>query len=281
MQNNTYYGADGCLRRFARVLLLAGFAFAAASAMAAKAIRLATTTSTDNSGLLGFILPKFEAKYGGKVRVVAVGTGAALKLGENGDADVLLVHARKLEDEFMAKGYGSVRKDVMHNDFVLVGPKSDPAGIGGVKDVLAAFRRIKEAKAPFVSRGDKSGTNVMELGYWKGAGIDPREVQYLAIGQGMGQTLTVAGEKQGYTLSDRATYATYRDKTGLQILVEGDPRMYNPYGIITVSPKRYPKNNYQGAMALVDWITSSEGQSTIASFKPKGAQLFFPDAIRK
>ena len=266
-------------RKLSGVVVLAS-TLVAVSGWAAEDIRLATTTSTDNSGLLKYLLPKFEAKYGGKVRVVAVGTGAALKLGENGDADVLLVHARKLEDAFMAKGYGSVRKDVMHNDFVLVGPKADPAKIGGMKNVLAAFHKIREAGAPFISRGDKSGTNVMEMNYWKADQIDPKGPDYFPIGQGMGQTLTVAGEKQGYTLSDRATYATYKDKTALIILVEGDPRMYNPYGVIVVNPKRYPKNNVGGAMALADWITSAEGQRAIAEFRPNGAQLFFPDAIK-
>ncbi|MGC2519529.1 MAG: extracellular solute-binding protein [Burkholderiales bacterium] len=239
---------------------------------------MSTTTSTDNSGLLTFLLPKYEAKCGCKVRYVAVGTGAALKLGENGDADVMLVHARKAEDEFIAKGYGANRRDVMYNDFVLVGPKADPAGVSGMKDVLAALKKIKSSGAPFISRGDDSGTNKMELGYWKQVGIDPKGPAYMAIGQGMGQTLTVAGEKRGYTLADRATYATYQDRTGLEILVEGDSKMFNPYGVIAVNPKRHPGVNYDGAMAFIKWITSDEGQREIAAFRPKGAQLFYPDA---
>jgi len=266
-------------RRIAQGLVFAWMSVAV-TGWAAHYVRLATTTSTDNSGLLRYLLPKFEKEFGAKVHVVAVGTGAALKLGENGDADVLLVHARKLEDEFMAKGYGSVRKNVMHNDFVLVGPKSDPAKIKGMKDVLAAFRKIKAGNAPFISRGDSSGTNVKELGYWKALGIDPKGPNYFAIGQGMEQALTVAGEKGAYTLSDRATYATYKDKTGLVILVEGDPKMYNPYGVIVVNPKRYPKENVKGAMAFADWVTSARGQHAIAQFKPKGAQLFFPDVVK-
>jgi tungstate transport system substrate-binding protein len=249
----------------------------APAAMAARDIKMATTTSTDNSGLLKALLPKFEAKCSCKVPYVAVGTGAAMKLGENGDADVLLVHARKAEDEFIAKGYGVNRRDVMYNDFVLVGPKSDPAHLRGMRDVLAAMKRIKASGALFISRGDDSGTNKMELGYWKSVGIDPKGPNYFAIGQGMGQTLTVTGEKGGYTLSDRATFATYKARTGLEILVEGDKTMLNPYGVIAVNPKRYPGVNYAGAMDFIEWITSAEGQSEIASFKPTGAQLFFPD----
>jgi tungstate transport system substrate-binding protein len=169
------------------------------------------------------------------------------------------------------------RRDVMYNDFILVGPKSDPAHLRGMKDVIAAMKKLKDSGAPFVSRGDDSGTNKMELRYWKEAGVDPKGSAYFAIGQGMGQTLTVTGEKAGYTLTDRATYATYKDRTGLEIMVEGDKKMYNPYGVIAVNPKRYPSINYAGAMDFIEWITSPEGQQDIAAFKPKGAQLFFPD----
>jgi tungstate transport system substrate-binding protein len=165
----------------------------------------------------------------------------------------------------------------MYNDFVLVGPNSDPAHLRGMKDVLAAMKKIKESGALFISRGDDSGTNKMELGYWKELGIDPEGASYLAVGQGMGQTLTVAGEKGAYTLSDRATYATYKARTGLEVLVEGDKKMLNPYGVIAVNPKRYPGVNYAGAMDFIKWITSPEGQAAIAAFKPTGAQLFFPD----
>jgi tungstate transport system substrate-binding protein len=248
------------------------------SARAADDIRLATTTSTENSGLLAQILPKFEAKYGAKVRVVAVGTGAALKLGENCDADVLLVHARPLEDKFMAAGYGSVRRDVMYNDFVIVGPKSDPAGVRGSKDVIGAMQKIAASGAKFVSRGDESGTHQMEKGYWKDAGAQPQGAAYVSAGQGMGQVLTMAGELQGYTLTDRATFAAYRDKVGLEILVEGDPRMFNPYGVIAVSPQKCPGVNSKGALALIDWLVSPDGQQAIAAFKVNGQQMFFPDA---
>jgi tungstate transport system substrate-binding protein len=259
-------------------LCLAALLVCAPPAQAADDIRLATTTSTENSGLLAQILPKFEAKYGAKVRVVAVGTGAALKLGENCDADVLLVHARPLEDKFMAAGYGSVRKDVMYNDFVIVGPKSDPAGVRGGRDVTAAMKKIAASGAKFVSRGDESGTHQMEKAYWKDAGAQPQGAAYVSAGQGMGQVLTMAGELQGYTLSDRATFAAYRDKTGLEILVEGDPRMFNPYGVIAVNPQKCPGVNHKGAMALVDWMVSPEGQQAIAAFKVNGQQMFFPDA---
>jgi len=246
--------------------------------MAAEDIRLATTTSTENSGLLKVILPVFEAKYGGKVRVVSVGTGAALKLGENGDADVVLVHARPLEDKFMAAGFGSVRKDVMYNDFIIVGPKRDPAGVRGSKDVTAAMKKISASGAKFVSRGDESGTHQMEKDYWKSAGVDPKGAWYVSSGQGMGQVLTMAGQFEGYTLTDRATYAAYKDKTGLETLVEGDPKMFNPYGIIAVNPQRHPTVNNQGAMALVNWMTAPEGQQAIAGFKINGVQMFFPNA---
>jgi len=259
-------------------LVLAAFLVCSAPLQAADDIRLATTTSTENSGLLAHILPKFEAKYGAKVRVVAVGTGAALKLGENCDADVLLVHARSLEDKFMAAGYGSVRKDVMYNDFIIVGPKSDPAGVRGSKDVIAAMKKIAGSGAKFVSRGDESGTHQMEKGYWKDAGAQPQGAAYVSAGQGMGQVLTMAGELQGYTLTDRATFAAYRDKIGLEILVEGDPRMFNPYGVIAVSPQKCPGVNNKGAMALMDWMVSPEGQQAIAAFKVHGQQMFFPDA---
>jgi tungstate transport system substrate-binding protein len=248
-----------------------------AAAVAANDIKMATTTSTDNSGLLQYLLPRFEASCGCKIHYTAVGTGNALKLGENGDVDVVLVHARPAEDEFVARGYGVNRRDVMYNDFIIVGPKSDPANVRGMKDVLAALKKIKDSGAIFVSRGDDSGTNKMELAYWKALGVDPKGPNYLAIGQGMGQTLTVAGEKQAYALTDRATYATYRDRTGLEIMVEGEKRLLNPYGVIAVNPRRHPGINYEGAMVFVNWITSPEGQQAIAGFRPRGAQLFFPD----
>ena len=260
-------------RLFAACLL-----FTAIHAEAADDIRLATTTSTENSGLLKFILPMFEAKYGGKVRVVSVGTGAALKLGENGDADVLLVHARPLEDKFMLAGFGSMRKDVMYNDFIIVGPGSDPAGVRGTQDVMAAMKKIRASGAKFISRGDESGTHQMEKDYWKSAGVEAQGPWYVSAGQGMGQVLTMAAQLDGYTLTDRATYAAYKDKTGLATLVEGDSKMFNPYGIIAINPRRHPTVNNQGAMALVDWMTSPAGQQAIADFRINGVQMFFPGA---
>jgi tungstate transport system substrate-binding protein len=250
----------------------------AAAVPAVQDIRLATTTSTENSGLLNVILPLFEAKYGGKVRVVSVGTGAALKLGENGDADVVLVHARPLEDKFMAAGFGSVRKDVMYNDFIIVGPQKDPAIVRGMKDVIAAMKKISASGAKFISRGDESGTHQMEKDYWKNAGVDPKGAWYVSAGQGMGQVLTMAGELGGYALTDRATYAAYKDKSGLLTLVEGDPKMFNPYGVIVVNPQRHPQINLAGARAFAEWLTSVEGQQAIAGFRINGVQMFFPIA---
>lgn len=242
-------------------------------------IRLATTTSTANSGLLKALLPQFEAGYGGKVRVIAVGTGKALKLGENGDVDVVLVHSRPDEDKFVAAGHGINRRDVMHNDFVLVGPAGDPAGIRGMKDVIAAFGRIAAARAKFVSRGDESGTDKMEQSYWRAAGLNPKGAAWhVSAGLGMGAVLTMAGEMQGYTLSDRATYGAYMGKTGLGILLSGDPKMFNPYGVIAVNPKRIPDVNYHGAMAFIDWLVSAKGRQAIAAFRVNGEQLFFPDS---
>ncbi len=257
-------------------LLLAIFSLAIAAAE--RDIRLATTTSTENSGLLKAIMPQFEAGYGGKVRVISVGTGAALKLGENGDADVLLVHARPLEDKFMAAGYGSLRKDVMYNDFIIVGPKKDPAGVRGSKDVIAAMKKISASGAKFVSRGDDSGTHQMEKDYWKSANVDPKGAWYVSSGQGMGQVLTMAGQFEGYALTDRATYAAYKDKTGLETLVEGDPKMFNPYGVIVINPQRHPQANHAGALAFAAWLTSPAGQKAIAAFRLNGAQMFFPGA---
>ena len=257
-----------------------GFALGMAGGAWADAgdIRMSTTTSTDNSGLLRVILPAFEKKYGVRVQVISVGTGKALKIAENGDVDVTLVHARPAEDAFVAAGHGVNRRDVMYNDFVIVGPADDPAGIRGMKDVVAAMRRLKQAGVRFVSRGDDSGTHQMELSYWKLAGVEPGGAAYLSAGQGMGEVLTMSASLRGYTLTDRATYAAYRSRTGLEILVEGDPRLYNPYGIIAVNPKKYPGANYRGAMLLIDWITSAEGQKLIADFKVDGVQLFFPSA---
>lgn len=247
--------------------------------MAEPAVRLSTTTSTENSGLLAYLLPAFEAQSGIQVKVIAVGTGKAIELARNGDVDVTLVHARASEDKFVAEGSGIHRRDVMYNDFVIVGPKSDPAGIRAVgKDVLKGLQRIVDSKNRFISRGDNSGTDQMEQGYWKQLGVRPSGNAYVSAGLGMGEVLNMAAEMQAYTLTDRATYLAYRARTGLAILLEGDSRMFNPYGIIAVSPDKYKDINYKGAMRLIEWITSPQGQQKIASFRVDGQQVFFPYA---
>lgn len=241
-------------------------------------IKLSTTTSTENSGLLKFLLPTFEAKTGNKVHVIAVGTGKALELAKNGDVDVTLVHARAAEDKFVADGYGVNRRDVMYNDFIIVGPTADPARVKGSKDVIVAMKKIAASPVKFISRGDNSGTDQMEKQYWKAAATRPEGSHYVSAGLGMGEVLTMAAQLQAYTLTDRATFGAYKAKTGLDIVVEGDPKMFNPYGIIAVNPARYKDINYKGAMQLVDWITSPEGQRRIGDFKVDGQQLFFPAA---
>ncbi|CAJ0710810.1 tungstate transport system substrate-binding protein [Ralstonia sp. GP73] len=243
---------------------------------------MATTTSTENSGLLKVLLPKFEAATGVHVQVIAVGTGKAVKLGESGDVDVVLVHARPLEDAFVASGGGIDRRDVMYNDFILVGPDTDPAHVRGQKNVIQGMETIaaagEKAGAKFISRGDNSGTDVMEKAYWKTANIAPNgKPWYVSAGLGMGEVLNMAAQMNAYTLSDRATYGAYRAKTGLDIVLAGDPRMFNPYGIIAVNPKRYPSVNYTDATKLIEWITSPAGQQVIADFKVNGEQVFFPD----
>ena len=253
------------------------------AASARQVLRMSTTTSTDNSGLLAYLLPQFEAKTGMKVQVIAVGTGKALELAKNGDVDVTLVHARPSEDKFVAAGHGVNRRDVMYNDFIIVGPAGDPAGVREMKgemkgDVLKALKKIVDTKAKFISRGDNSGTDQMEQAYWKQVGVKPAGNAYVSAGLGMGEVLNMAAQLQAYTLTDRATYLAYRAKTGLGIMVEGDPKMFNPYGIIAVNPAKYKGINYKGAMQLIDWITSPEGQRKIADFKIDGQQVFFPSA---
>ncbi|UVW28113.1 substrate-binding domain-containing protein [Massilia sp. H6] len=260
--------------------LLSSLLLSAPAAQAQNIIKLSTTTSTENSGLLKVLLPAFEARTGMKVHVISVGTGKALELARNGDVDVTLVHARQLEDAFMREGWGVDRRDVMYNDFIVVGPATDPAAIKGGKDVIAAFRKIAASGARFISRGDNSGTDVMEKAYWQGAAAKPAGASYVSAGLGMGEVLNMAAEMRAYTLTDRATYGAYRARTGLAVLVEGDQRMFNPYGIIAVNPARHQGVNYRGARALIEWITSGEGQAHIAAFRPQGEQLFFPAAAR-
>lgn len=262
-------------------LLCAASAFAlggreaSAAAPANARIRLATTTSTENSGLLSYLLPIFQAKTGYTVDVVAVGTGAALKLGENGDADVVLVHARAQEDAFVAAGHGVDRRDVMYNDFILLGPASDPAGLASAKTAVEAFSRLSSTGSVFVSRGDKSGTHIKELDIWKAAGIQPTGAWYKEAGQGMEQVILMANSMPGYTLADRGTWLAVKGKTSLKICYEGDKVLFNPYGIIAVNPAKWPGANYAGAKALIEWITSREGLKAIESYKMNGEQLFF------
>ncbi len=240
---------------------------------------LATTTSTEDSGLLDYILPVFEEEYGVTVDVVAVGTGQALELGANGDADVVLVHARAREDAFVEEGSGTARYDVMYNDFIIVGPADDPAGIAGMESATEAFAAIAESGAMFISRGDDSGTHSKELSIWEAAGIEPEDDWYISAGQGMGAVLGMAEEFQGYTLADRATYvARLAEGLSLEILVEGDPILFNPYGVIPVNPEKHPDVNYEMAQAFADWITSLETQELIASYEVNGQQLFVPDS---
>jgi tungstate transport system substrate-binding protein len=239
-------------------------------------LRLATTTSTEDSGLLDAILPEFEEERDATVEVVAVGTGQALELGESGDADVVLVHARAQEDAFVEAGDGVDRRDVMYNDFVLVGPKADPAGVAGIDDVTAAFAQIADSKAMFISRGDESGTHTRELALWEAAGVEPSGSWYQAIGQGMGETLTVAEEQQAYTLSDRATYlARVEEGLSLSVVSEGDERLLNPYGVIAVNPERHEGVNSDLAEEFIDWLTSPSTQDLIEGFRIGGEQVFF------
>lgn len=259
--------------------LLLSLAPASALAEEGKLI-LATTTSTADSGLLDYILPDFEAIYNVKVDVIAVGTGQALKLAEAGDADAVLVHARSQEDAFVESGYGVNRQDVMYNDFIIVGPSDDPAGIKGMKDVAQAFSKIAETKSTFISRGDESGTHVKEKSIWAKVGLEPKGEWYISAGQGMGEVLTMAEEQMAYTLSDRATYLSRTiEGIDLAILVEGDPILFNPYGLIAVNPELHLEVNYDLAMAFIDWMTSVQVQLKISQFRhPSGETLFYPNS---
>lgn len=240
-----------------------------------------STTSTQNSGLFDAILPKFRAKTGIEVRVVAVGTGQALKNGRNGDGDVLLVHARAAEDRFIAEGFGVERRDVMYNDFVLVGPPDDPGGVTGMRDAPAALAKISGAKALFISRGDNSGTHIKERSLWKASTVDPSGASgtwYREAGSGMGATLNTAVGMGAYTLTDRATWISFRNQRDFEILVEGDKRLFNPYGVMLVNPKRHGHVNAAGGRAFIAWLTGDEGQAAIAAYHVSGIQLFYPSA---
>jgi tungstate transport system substrate-binding protein len=266
------------------ILMVCFNLFVAVTAPAATEtrIRCASTTSTQNSGLFDYILPIFEKKTGIKVDVVAVGTGAAIEIGKRGDADVVFVHAKEQELQAVEEGFFVNRHDVMYNDFVILGPTSDPAKIKGVKSATDAFKKIGESGTLFVSRGDKSGTNTKELSIWKKAGIEPTgQKWYLEVGQGMEKTQRIADEKRAYTLTDRGTWLATRDKDKLDMIIvlEGDPTLFNQYGVMAVNPEKLKTVKYNEAMEFVNWIISMEGQDTIASFKDKnGNQLFTPNA---
>src|SRR6478752_3138844 len=246
-----------------------------------KSIVVSSTTSTQDSGLFGHILPLFKQKPGIDVKVIGQGTGQALDTGRRGDADVVFVHAKSAEEKFLAEGQGVKRNPVMYNDFVLIGPKSDPAGIKG-NDIAAALKSIKEKQAPFVSRGDRSGTHIAELALWnRDAGIDINKDKggwYKSIGQGMGAALNMASASNAYVLSDRGTWLSFKNKGDLQILVEGDKRLFNQYGVILVNPEKHPTVKKDLGQEFIDWLLSPEGQKAIANYKINGEQLFYPNA---
>ncbi|HLE66947.1 MAG TPA: substrate-binding domain-containing protein [Burkholderiales bacterium] len=244
-------------------------------------ITVASTTSTEQSGLFKHLLPIFEKKTGIQARVVALGTGQALDMGRRGDADVVFVHARPLEEKFLAEGFGVRRFEVMYNDFVLIGPKSDPATVAGARDIVAAFRKIRAAQAPFVSRGDRSGTHFAELELWKAAGIDLAKEKgpwYRDTGQGMGPALNSASGMNAYILADRGTWLSFRNRAELAVLVEGDRLLFNQYGIMLVNPAKHPSVKKELGQTFIDWVISPEGQKAIAEYKIGGEQLFFPNS---
>ncbi len=270
-------------RSFLRLAASLGIALGLAGPVAAQDdfILVQSTTSTQNSGLLDYILPMFQDKTGIEVRVVAVGTGQAIKNAANGDGDVLFVHAKPAEEKFVADGDGVERFDVMYNDFVIVGPADDPAGVAGMTDVVAALKKIAEAKAPFASRGDDSGTQKAELALWEQAGVDVAAASgdwYRETGSGMGATLNTGTAMGAYILTDRATWISFGNKGDYQIAVEGDPKMFNQYGVILVNPEKHPNVKAELGQKFIDWVLSDEGQAAIASYKIDGQQLFFPNA---
>ena len=263
--------ATGCL------LLLMGASWAAAQQ---QFITVASTTSTENSGLFAYLLPIFKKDTGIEVHVVAQGTGQALKTAARGDADVVFVHDKEAEDKFVADGFGIGRREVMYNDFLIVGPRSDPAGVKGMRDAPAALRRIAEKEAPFVSRGDDSGTHMLELRLWKLADFDPKKAGrwYRESGEGMGAVLNTAAALDAYTLTDRGTWLSFKNRGDLEPLVEGDPRLFNQYRVMLVNPARHPHVKQQLGQQFIDWLTSPAGQQAIAAYKINGEQLFFPNA---
>src|SRR5437899_3798633 len=271
------------LLAFALALSVSALASHAPAMAEDRSIVVASTTSTQDSGLFGYLLPIFKAKTNIEVKVIAQGTGQALDTARRGDADVVFVHARPQEEKFLAEGFGVKRFDVMYNDFVLIGPKDEPAGVKG-KNIEAALKTIQAKAMPFVSRGDRSGTHAAELALWKQAGIDiiaGKGPWYREIGQGMGAALNTAAAMNGYVLSDRGTWISFKNRGDLAIVVEGDKRLFNQYGVMLVNPEKYPSVKKELGQAFVDWLVSPEGQAAIAGYKIDGQQLFFPDAEKK
>jgi tungstate transport system substrate-binding protein len=269
------------LHRRPLIGIVVGIVLGASAHAQEKSIVVASTTSTEDSGLFRHILPLFKARTGIDVKVVAQGTGQALDTGRRGDADVVFVHAKPAEDKFLSEGFGVKRSPVMYNDFVLIGPKSDPAGISGGKDIVAALKAIKDKGAPFISRGDRSGTHIAELDLWKDAGIDIEKDKgpwYRSIGQGMGAALNIASASNAYVLADRGTWLSFKNRGDLVISVEGDKRLFNQYGVILVNPTKHPAVKKDLGQAFIEWLISPEGQKAIADYKIGGEQLFYPNA---
>ena len=258
---------------------LAALLVAAPPAWAQEFITVASTTSTEQSGLFRHLLPEFRKATGIEARVVAVGTGQALDMGRRGDADVVFVHDTVAEEKFVAEGFGVQRFPVMYNDFIIVGPKDDPAGARG-EDVVAALKKIAAARAPFASRADKSGTHAAELRYWKAAGIEPRGAWYRETGSGMGPTLNTAAGMNAYALADRGTWLSFRNRAELVILVEGDTKLFNQYGVMLVNPAKHAHVKKEAGRKFIDWVVSPAGQAAIAAYRIEGEQLFFPNARR-
>jgi tungstate transport system substrate-binding protein len=268
---------------FRRALLAAPLVLPVAAAAQTRSITVASTTSTEQSGLFGHILPIFTRETGIAVRVVALGTGQALDVGRRGDADVVFVHDRAAEDRFVAEGFGGPRRPVMFNDFVIIGPGADPAGINGLRDSVEALRRIAASRASFISRGDRSGTHAAELRLWQEAGIDPaigRGAWYREVGQGMGPALNTAAAGNAYILADRGTWLSFRNRQDLRVVTEGDERLSNQYGVMLVSPQRHPHVKAEAGERFIDWLVSPAGQEAIAGYRINGEQLFFPNANR-
>ena len=265
---------------FLKIAIISALILLSHYSMAQKSIIVSSTTSTEQSGLFAYLLPEFEKKFNIQVKVVAVGTGQALDIGRRGDADVVFVHDKSAEEKFILEGYSEKRIEVMYNDFVLIGPKQDPAKIKDRKDILLAFKAIADNKSPFLSRGDRSGTHAAELRYWRDAGIDvsTKLSWYKETGSGMGAALNTASAMNAYVLSDRATWLTFKNRGDLTIVLEADPRLFNQYGVMLVNPNKFPSIKKLEGQSFIDWLISKDGQETIANYKVGGEQLFFPNA---